>query len=60
MKNARGHLRDALAGLDAADDQDLADAEWRRDAREEIGDILAEVQRLISEVRAVLKLSGES
>ena len=60
LKNARGHLRDALAGLDAADDQDLADAEWRRESREEVGEILAEVQRLISEVRAVLKLSGES
>jgi hypothetical protein len=60
LKNARGHLRDSLAGLDAADEQDLADAEWRREAREEIGEILAEVLRLIAEVRAVLKLSGEN
>ncbi len=59
LKNARGHLRDALAGLDAADEQDLAEPEWRGEAREEIGEILADVQRLIAEVRAVLKLSGE-
>jgi hypothetical protein len=59
LKKARGHLRDALGGLDVADEQDLADAEWRREAREEIEDILSEVRRLISEVRAVLKLSEE-
>jgi hypothetical protein len=60
LKNARGHLRDALAGLNAADEQDLGEAEWRREAREEIGEILGEVQRLIAEVRAVLRLSGEN
>lgn len=59
LKKARGHLRDALAGLDAADEQELAEAGWRREAREEISDILSEVHRLIGEVRAVLKLSGE-
>ena len=59
LKKARGHLRDAVAALDSADEQDLGESEWRREAREEIGEILAEVQRLIAEVRAVLKLSGE-
>ena len=59
LKKARGHLRDALAGLDAADEQDLADADWRREVREETKELLAEVQRLIREVRAVLKLSEE-
>jgi len=59
LKKARDHLRDAVAGLDVADEQDLGDADWRRETREEISEILAEVQRLISEVRAVLKLSGE-
>lgn len=60
LKKARGHLRDALAGLDAADEQDLGEADWRREAREEVGEILGEVRRLIGEVRAVLKLSGDS
>lgn len=59
LKKAREHLRDALAGLAAADEQDLAEAEWRREARGETEDILAEVERLIAEVRAVLKLSED-
>lgn len=59
LKKARGHLRDALAGLDAADEQDLAEGGWRRETREEIDEIVAEVRRLILEVRAVLKLSDE-
>ena len=56
LKKAREHLRDALAGLDAADEQGLADADWRREARAETAEILDEVFRLIGEVRAVLKL----
>lgn len=60
LKKARGHLRDALAGLDAADEQDLAEAHWRADIRGETREILAEVERLIAEVRAVLRLSEES
>lgn len=61
LKKAREHLRDALAGLDAADEQDLADADWRREARGETAEILDEVVRLIGEVRAVLRLpDGEA
>ncbi len=60
LKKARGHLRDALAGLDAADQQDLAEAQWRREVREETKELHAEVLRLIREVRAVLKLSEGS
>jgi hypothetical protein len=60
LKKARGHLKDALAGLDAADEQNLADLDWRRDTREEIRDLLAEVLLRIKEVRAVLKLSEEN
>lgn len=59
LKKARGHLRDALAGLDAADEQDLAGGWWRGEVRAGAQEILAEVERLIAEVRAVLKLSGE-
>lgn len=54
LKKARGHLRDALAGLDAADAQGLAEAVWRADVRAETAGILEEVERLIAEVRAVL------
>ncbi len=56
LKKAREHLRDALAGLDAADEQGLADAEWRGEVRGETTEILDEVIRLIGEVRAVLRL----
>lgn len=59
LKKARAHLRDALAGLDAADDQDLAEAAWRREVHAEVDEILAEVRRLVAEVRAVLKLTVE-
>ncbi len=55
LKKARGHLRDALAGLDAADEQGLAEAAWRAQARTEISGVLEEVERLIAEVRAVLE-----
>lgn len=59
LKKARGHLRDVLAALDVADEQDLAEAAWRREVREAVSEMLAEVGRLIAEVRAVLKLDGE-
>ncbi len=55
LKKAREHLRDALAGLAAADEQGLADTRWRAEARREVTEILHDVRRLIAEVRAVLK-----
>ena len=55
LKKARNGLRDALDGLDAADDQRLADPAWRSQTRAEIGAVLAEVERLISEVRRSLE-----
>ena len=58
LKKARGHLRDAIAGLDAADAQNLAEAGWRTEVRAEATMILIEVDRLIAEVRAVLE-NGE-
>ena len=61
LKKARGYLRDALAGLDAADEQGLAEADWRREIRADTTAILAEVKELIAEVRASLKdAEGES
>ncbi len=55
LKKARGHLRDALTGLDAADEQGLAEGTWRAGVREETAGILGEVERLIAEVRGVLE-----
>lgn len=51
LKKAREHLRDALAGLDAADEENLAVPDWRRAARREVEDVLGEVLDLIDEVR---------
>ncbi len=59
LKKARGHLRDALAGLDAADEQDLAEASWRAEIRAETEAILAEVETLVAEVRAILAAADE-
>ena len=55
LKKARRYLRDALAGLDAADEQRLAEPEWRSQARIEVNAILAHVEALINEVRATLE-----
>ena len=55
LKKAREHLRDSLAGMEAADSQNLAEAGWRDEVRLEAMGILAEVERLIGEVRATLE-----
>lgn len=60
LKKARGHLRDALAGADAAAEQGLADAAWLAIARAEVVKLIAEVETLIAEVRSVLEAEGES
>lgn len=54
LKKARTALRDALRGLDSADEENLGTADWRSTTRGEINAILSEVQRLIKEVRDVL------
>ncbi len=59
LKKTRGHLRDALAGADAAAEQGLADAAWLAVARAEVVKLIAEVETLIAEVRAVLEAAGE-
>jgi hypothetical protein len=55
LKKARGHLRDALAGLEATAAQKLADSTWCMEVGAETTAILSEVERLITEVRAVLE-----
>ena len=54
LKKARGYLRDALRGLDSADEENLATAGWRDRTRREVESILSAVQVLIRVVRAVL------
>ncbi|MBC8010329.1 MAG: hypothetical protein H7067_09550, partial [Burkholderiales bacterium] len=59
LKKARGHLRDALAGADAAAEQSLADATWLAHLRAELVKLLAEVETLVTEVRSVLEKTDE-
>lgn len=54
LKKARGYLHDALAGLDSADQENLANPGWRAFVRQETQEILGEVEILIAEVREVL------
>ncbi len=55
LKKARTYLRDAIAGLDAADEQRLADFDWRVARRAEVAAILRQVETLIAEVRESLE-----
>lgn len=59
LKKARRHLRDALLGLDAADGQDLLTLNWRTVTRAEVLLLLAAVEDLVTEVRAVLQDAEE-
>ncbi len=59
LKKARGHLRDSLAGADAAAEQSLADPAWLAHARADLVKLLAEVETLVAEVRAVLETTEE-
>jgi len=51
LKKARDLLRDALLGLDSADEENLGSAPWRAAVRAEIVEILQNVIILIKEVR---------
>jgi hypothetical protein len=51
LKKARSHLRDALAGLDAADEQLLATGPWRSEIRGNLEQLVAAVQKVLDEVR---------
>ena len=55
LKKARDRLRDALAAMDSADEQNLVTARWRLQNRRRISHILAETQRHIDEARRVLR-----
>jgi len=55
LKKARALLRDALAAMDSADEENLAHPAWRAAVRHEVEDILAEVLRLLAEARDSLE-----
>lgn len=59
LKKSRDSLRDALLAMDSTDAENLAPAPWRIATRREIAEILGEVQKLIQELRDVLKEGGE-
>lgn len=54
LKKARGYLRDALNGLDSAEEEALATPPWRHQTRIRIIDVLAQTEDLLREVREVL------
>lgn len=54
LKKARGYLRDALRGLDSADEEDLATAQWRHQTRIKVSNILEQTQDFLREARDVL------
>jgi len=59
LKKARGYLRDALRGLDSAEEDALATPKWRHENRFKIIDILAQTQNLLREARGVLDVSDD-
>lgn len=59
LKKARGYLRDALQGLDCAEEEALATPQWRHQTRMKVIDILAQTQDLLREARDVLAEPGD-
>ena len=59
LKKARRYLRDAIRGLDSADEENLATPAWRARVRAEVMPILTAVQELIREVREILAEADE-
>ncbi len=59
LKKSRDCLRDALLAMDSADEGNLAPTAWRITTRREIAELLGEVQKLVQELRDVLKEGGD-
>ncbi len=53
LKKARGYLRDALRGLDSADEEAIATPPWRHHTRLKVIGILEQTQELLREARRV-------
>ena len=59
LKKARGYLRDALSGLDSAEEESLATPKWRYENRLRVIDVLVQTDALLSEARAVLDVADD-
>ncbi len=59
LKRTRGYLRDALAGLESADEENLATPGWRQHTRTRMESVVNEVGSLINEAREVLKTDDD-
>jgi len=55
LKKARGYLRDALRGLDSAEEEALATPQWRHQTRLKVIDFLEQTQDLLREAREVFE-----
>lgn len=53
LKKARGYLKDAIRGLDAAEEESLATPQWRHETRIKVIDVLAQTETLLREARGV-------
>lgn len=56
LKKARGYLRDALRGIESAEEEALATQKWRHQTQLKVIDILAQTDTLLREVREVLNV----
>jgi len=54
LKKARNYLRDALRGLDSADEEFIATPQWRHQARLKVVDVLTRTGHLLRDARRVL------
>jgi hypothetical protein len=59
LKKARGYLRDALRGLDSAEEEALATPQWRQQTRLKVIDVLAQTEILLREARGVFEVPGD-
>lgn len=59
LKKSRGYLRDALLGLDSADEEALATPKWRHQTRLKVIDILAQTETFLREARGVLEVADD-
>jgi len=59
LKKARTYLKDALAALEAAESEDLAEPAWLASQREELQGIHQAVNSLIDELRNVLETDDD-
>ncbi|MES2658420.1 MAG: hypothetical protein V4689_07365 [Verrucomicrobiota bacterium] len=59
LKKARDYLRDALLGLDSAEEEALATPKWRHQTRLKVIEILAQTDTFLREAREVLEVEDD-